>query len=92
MRRNDICPTPWTLAPLEGKYYGTTILDNDGNKVATIWRGKTWFDDKGSLPSPRELANDPDFEPCDNHYETALTFNTATAIIEAANARFPQGT
>lgn len=72
-------PTPWALAPLEGKYYQTTIIDAEGVSVCDIAR---WGPDRS--PSPREST--PEDEICDNHYETTSTYEVATRIIDAVNS------
>lgn len=70
-------PRPWRLEPLAGKFYGTTIVDAEGNSVCDIWL-------TAGPPSPRE-----DMEPedvCDSHYESMATWQTATLICDLANA------
>jgi hypothetical protein len=79
-------PAPWRLAPLDGKYYGTTILDGRGIPVLSFWRSE------GEL-SYRERAKNPDCttadwkEYCsDSHWESQLCLETAQAVIAARNS------
>ena len=70
-------PRPWSLAPLKGKFYGTSIMDAHGNTVCEVWLC-------AGPPSPRE-----DIDPAvvsDSHYESMATYETATLICDLVNA------
>lgn len=79
---------PWKLAPLDGKYYGTIILDRDGEEVATFWDHTD-----AAHPSVREKASFGDWTEekwaeyvCDSHWESERDYVRALAIVEAMNA------
>lgn len=78
----------WSVAPLDGKYYGTRILDADGEEVAEFWDHST-----ASHPSEREKASFGDWTEekwadyvCDSHWESERDYLRAKAIVEAMNA------
>lgn len=68
------------LLPLKGKYYGTWIVDDQGNEIAEIWL--TARNEHDSVPSPRE---EPDMEVHDSHYENQRTYNVASKLVLAFN-------
>lgn len=81
---------PWKVAPLTGKYYGTHILDADGDEVAEFWDHSY---DHPSHPSVREKAAFGDWTEeawadycCDSHWESERDYARALAIVEAMNA------
>lgn len=67
------------------KYYGTEIevFDDDGNSVGyfEIWLAPTR--EKDYVASERQGGEE--YEICDSHYESALTFRIANRIVEAIN-------
>lgn len=81
---------PWSVAPLEGKYYGTHVLDADGEEVAEFWDHSV-----AGAPSSREKAKFGDDWTeaawadycCDSHWENERDYALASAIVEAMNAR-----
>lgn len=80
---------PWSVAPLEGKYYGTHILDADGDEVAEFWDHSI-----PGRPSVREIkAFGDDWSEeawaeycCDSHWENERDYLRACAIVRAVNA------
>lgn len=85
--------TPWTLAPLDGKYYGTKLLDVKGREMISIWGSAKEPDDH--RPSPREIERfGPDFSEecwaeycCDTHYETKGDYLLALSILDNVNGQ-----
>lgn len=73
--------TPWSIAPLRYKYYGTEILDVNGDQVMKIWY-IPWKDKEGSAPSERE----DQIEICDSHYESVASYEIAKMIVEKMNS------
>jgi len=76
------------IRELEGKYYGTQveIFDDMGTSAGfvVIWLNPTT--QQGWLASEREIAsleNGEEFEYCDIHYETSLSYEVARKIEEA---------
>jgi len=81
---------PWSVSPLEGKYYGTHILDADGEEVAKFWDHSI-----ASHPSEREKARFGDWTEeawadyvCDSHWENERDYVRAKAIVDAMNRAF----
>jgi hypothetical protein len=75
---------PWALAPLNGKYYGTRILDRNGDEVMKF-AGKNRDDDDGK-PSERWRAEyGTDWEPYDWHYERHDDLEWAKELIRVVN-------
>ncbi len=80
-------PAPWSLAPLEGKYYGTEILDGRGVLILSFW-------DVTGDPSRREKdqygANWSHEEwtanLCDCHWESELSLSVAEYVIATRNS------
>lgn len=70
--------TPWSIAPLEGKYYGTRIVDCNGDPVM-----KVGHQDTDTQPSEREtyLAS----HITDSHYESQGALNVAREIVRRIN-------
>jgi hypothetical protein len=88
MANNADLRLPWTVAPLEGKYYGTQILDATGDVVAEFWDHSV-----ESAPSEREKASFGDWTEdawaehcCDSHWESERDYLRAKAIVDAMNA------
>lgn len=88
MANNADLRLPWSLAPREGKYYGTVVLDVDGETVAEFW-------DHGiaSPPSAREKEYFGEWTEeawadycCDSHWESERDYARAAAIVAAMNA------
>lgn len=76
---------PWSLAPLEGKYYGTEILDARGIPILRLWdtRGEPSTREKESFENwTQEAWND---YVCDTHWECQLTLDLASHIIHSRN-------
>jgi hypothetical protein len=84
-RASAATPGPWTLEPLEGKYYGTEILSpvrkvEGGQGTFCIWN----FGDRKLHPSPRQIEKDGGVEEiCDDHYEDEQTFRDADFVVSA---------
>ena len=80
---------PWSVEPLEGKYYGTMIRDADGLQVAEFWDHSV-----PSVPSTREKEHFGDDWSeaawseycCDSHWESERDYVRAKAIVEAMNS------
>jgi hypothetical protein len=82
---------PWKVAPLEvRKYYGTKILDSQGEEVMSVWDHDAWGE---NLPSRREIEKwGPSFTMekwndyiCDTHYESARDLAYAECVVERIN-------
>lgn len=75
-------PAPWRVGDLDGKYYGTEIMDASGAPVLSVWIAE-------GAPSVRErrgMSNEEWAEYCcDSHWESELAFSTAQAIVAARN-------
>lgn len=71
---------PWSVGPLHGKYYGTDVLDANGNTICTIWLPE-------GIPSEREEDWLREEGPSDSHYESQLCYDACKLIVEAVNAR-----
>lgn len=88
--------TPWQVSPLQGKYYGTDIVDADGCDVCRIWDHDRDGPD-ANRPSARELAKYGPFGSdaerdefwreycCDSHYESVGDLAVAEFIVAAVN-------
>ena len=77
-RAEAATPGPWTIEPLDRKYYGTEILDGNAELLFTIWR------ENESGPSVREIERsglDGDFDW--SHMELADDYADATFIAHA---------
>lgn len=93
-----IAPTPWAIAPLEGKYYGTRIVDANGNQVCEIWnhdpnrynlaerrvsrREEEKYRDKMTDKEWNEFLDE---DLCDSHYESEEDYLLACKIVAEAN-------
>jgi hypothetical protein len=85
-------PLPLTLEDLHGKYYGTRVLDANGNEVI-----KFWHHSDGSEPSSREKERFGDWTPdrwadycSDEHWESESDLRAALefiALFQAAASR-----
>lgn len=75
-------PAPWTIAPLDGKYYGTVILDKRGRVILDYW-DNDGEDGHPAMPSRREKQTEEDL--CDCHWESAKTLAVAERLIELRN-------
>lgn len=76
---------PVRLAPLGNrKYYGTVVVDADGQEILKVWIGqptRVW----GDL-SPREKAEGTDPEDlCDSHWEDSVSWRCACLFVMAVN-------
>lgn len=69
--------TPWSVAPLDGKYYGTEILNNNGDCVMKVWNHSD-----ATRPSERE----DDDGSYDSHWESAEDLARANEIVRRINA------
>ena len=84
----SISNIPWSLAPLKGKYYGTSIIDSLGNQVLKLWDHRN-----NCKPSLREIERfGTEFNEqawaeycCDSHYESTGDFELASILAEIAN-------
>lgn len=88
---------PWSIAPLDGKYYGTHILDANGEEVCEFWDHS--IGGEGNRPSRRERARYKDFKTddefeefwkdycCDSHYESVHDLANAELIVACINER-----
>lgn len=76
-------PRPWSIAPLKGKYYGTDVIDANGDDVCRIWVMGDY------TPSPRELEQLGGIDPvdyfCDTHFESMASYSIASLIVYEAN-------
>lgn len=80
---------PVSVAPLSGKYYGTVVVDADGEDVVEFW-------DHGNdiEPSSREKAKfGDDWTPekwseycCDSHWESQRDYERAVSFAALRNA------
>ncbi len=76
-------PPPWSVAPLKGKYYGTHVVDADGDEVAEFWSCE-------GEPSDREKAAfGQDWTPVlwadycsDCHWESQVALAAALSFVE----------
>jgi len=79
-------PAPWSIAPLDGKYYGTVIRDGDGRNILSVWEAE-------GEPSHRQKAWFCNWTPeawaeycCDTHWESAICLQLAENICRLRNA------
>lgn len=79
---------PWALQPLDGKYYGTVILNCDAEEVMKIWRCEWRGAPEDNRPSSRESQTEA--EIVDTHYETAISLRMAQLVIERMNSTPPE--
>lgn len=71
----------WYIEPLQGKYYGTRIVNTETDDLIEVWLTL-----KGEYkPSSRELENGwtPDYGF--DHAETQESYETALKIVEKLN-------
>jgi hypothetical protein len=79
-------PAPWSIAPLNGKYYGTQIIDRDKRNILVMWQSF-------GNPSEREIAEFAGgWTPAawseyrsDCHWESEFTFKLCQAICLLRN-------
>lgn len=88
---HPVFPRPWRLAPRDRKYYGTEVLDANGEVVFKIWGTYSWgVEDYDPQPSERELDGQSLEEfwewCCDSHWETEDTYQLCQAIVDRVNA------
>lgn len=76
-------PLPWRLGDLDRKYYGTRVLDAEGNEVCKFWL-------QGDEPSEREDRFDDD-GPYDSHWENVESYDLAKLVVDAVNATGVKG-
>lgn len=72
----------WSIKPLEGKYYGTIILDSlTGDEI------KLWISDHFAKPfaSEREIKNGWTPEDGHDHVESVRDYEYAQVIVDALN-------
>lgn len=75
------------IEPLDGKYYGTTIIVDHPNDYVHM---TLWFMGDG-YPSERELGGDTyEFwkdmgDGCDSHYESKDCYEFCKKLVEAIN-------
>jgi hypothetical protein len=74
MKEIEFTPGPWTIPPLEGKYYGTHIDLPDGARIS-VWGSRA------GVISPREEWCEDIM--CDSHYEDARDYANARLIAAA---------
>lgn len=75
-------PSPWSIKPLAGKYYGTVLSDARGRSVLSVWAAE-------GDPSHREKERfGKDWTPekwaeycCDTHWESAYCLAMAERIV-----------
>lgn len=70
--------TPWSIAPLEGKYYGTRIIDCNMDLVMRVGHQET-----DRYPSVREFYTEDQIS--DNHYESQGALEVAREIVRRVN-------
>lgn len=78
-------PAPWKLDPLDGKYYGTVILDSEGNKILSLWdsEGEPSWREKAKF---REWTKEAWLDYCvDCHWESERTLQRADSVCEFRN-------
>lgn len=74
---NSAHPTPWVVEDLVAKkYYGTKILDLNGDEVAIFWLD--------GAPSSRHTALFG-AEVCDSHYESDKTLAFCEYLVDLVN-------
>jgi hypothetical protein len=78
-------PAPWSVRPLNGKYYGTKIADARGVEIFSFW-------DAGSEPSARQLGTMSEEEwrkhRCDSHWESQSSLDMAEEAVAIRNQYF----
>jgi len=78
---------PWSVAPLMGKYYGTRIINCDGELVMHYCQRE---DEDYGKPSERQLDGQPLGEwleeCCDWHWESERDLAGAEALCDNMNA------
>lgn len=79
-------PAPWSVAALNGKYYGTVITDARGIAILNFWESE-------GEPSEREKARFQDWTPetwaeycCDSHWESDTCLTIANEVVRIRNA------
>lgn len=71
----------WVLQPLEGKYYGTQLLNLTTGDIIEVWLSM-----KGDYrASDREIENGWDKECGYDHVELQSSYETAKKILKALN-------
>lgn len=79
-------PGPWTVGPLEGKYYGTEIIDAEGGDVCRVWdhdRGEPVLSEREERTHKFESDADRNEWMCDTHFETQQDYEIACLIAAA---------
>ena len=79
-------PAPWSIAPLDGKYYGTVILDSRAIPILSFWKSE-------GEPSVREKSEFRDWTPeawgeycCDSHWESEICLTLVQDVVAARNS------
>ena len=72
--------TPWVIAPLHGKYYGTVIEDAEGTEIM-----KVAIETEGHDAHPSERESIPYDHVSDWHYESRGTLEYAREIVRRIN-------
>lgn len=80
-------PAPWSLAPLEGYYYGTVILDAEGFPLLSFWHPQdslipSWRQKEALSPWTQEAWEE---YCCDSHWEAEETLAMAEKVINLRN-------
>ena len=84
---------PWGVAPLEGKYYGTEVLNCDREVVLAFWNHNTHWDANAApdVPSQRqkEYWGEGSYDECmvDTHWESQVDFEAAERLVDTMNDR-----
>lgn len=82
--------TPWCVAPLDGKYYGTIVVDANGREMLRVWGSYHDADAEASAPSNREKgkwsAESWKEYCCDSHYEAVSDLKLAEDIVRLVNS------
>ena len=73
----------WVLKPLEGKYYGTKIVNWETGDEIEVWLTMGMGDYRAS---DRELENGWDSECGYDHVELQSSYEAAKKIVDALNA------
>lgn len=74
----------WYIEPLDGKYYGTRIVNDETDEVIEVW-----LDFDSASASVREIENGWEPDAGYDHVESARSYKAACVICDALN--FEQG-
>lgn len=76
---------PWTLAPLQGKHYGTVIRSAGDCKI-TVWHtGQADYPDGDAAHSERDHQEIGSHWPSGGHYESVADYDLARDLCDCLN-------